>query len=52
MICPFCNHEAVERPKIRPSTTRGGMEAKAKKPRKGWYCAACRRVFRGGGGGR
>jgi hypothetical protein len=37
----------VERPKVRPSTTRGGMEAKLVKPRKGWFCPACKRVGRG-----
>lgn len=46
MKCPFCNSEAIERPK-RKVTVNGKTVMVA--PRRKWICTECRRVFGKGG---
>ena len=53
MNCPFCNSEAIRRPKMEHATQKrtkpNGRPAQRDihPPRKGWICTECGRVFRG-----
>lgn len=53
MNCPFCNAEAVRRPKIEHRRTKRAadrlpaIESEVHVPRKGWWCPVCKRCPRG-----
>lgn len=53
MLCPFCSHEAVARPKMEYATQKrvkpNGKPAQRDihRPRAGWFCPSCKRVFAG-----